>query len=189
MQQQYAPAASPRPLSGAPALLAKARPAMLFIVLPDLSEEDQMLTAARQGSTSALTQIYDAYFKPVYGFIRLRVDDAALAEDLSSEVFVRLVEAMRRRSGPRTSLRGWLFEVARNQVNDHYRSSKGFTEQALEDWQPDTRSAEMEVLAIRAATSEQTRRALRSLSSDQQEVLILRFAQKSELTGNCRADG
>jgi RNA polymerase sigma-70 factor (ECF subfamily) len=154
---------------------------MLLIVLPDLSEEDQLLAAARQGSPAALTQIYDAYFKPVYGFIRLRVDDAALAEDLASEVFVRLVEAVRRHSGPRSSLRGWLFEVARNLVNDHYRGGKGFTEQALDEWLPDTQSAEMEALAIRASSVEQTRRALRSLAPDQQEVLILRFTQNLSL--------
>lgn len=154
---------------------------MLLIVLPDLSEEDQLLVAARQGSPAALTQIYDAYFKPVYGFIRLRVDNSALAEDLASEVFVRLVEAVRRHSGPRSSLRGWLFEVARNLVNDHYRGGKGFTEQALDDWLPDTHSAEMEALAIRASSVEQTRRALRSLAPDQQEVLILRFAQNLSL--------
>ena len=154
---------------------------MLLIVLPDLSEEDQLLAAARQGSPAALTQIYDAYFKPVYGFIRLRVEDTALAEDLASEVFVRLVEAVRRHSGPRSNLRGWLFEVARNLVNDHYRGGKGFTEQALDDWLPDTRSGEMEALAIRAASVEQTRRALRSLAPDHQEVLILRFAQNLSL--------
>jgi RNA polymerase sigma-70 factor (ECF subfamily) len=181
MQSYRTETASPRPPSGAPAPIAKARPAMLLIILPDLSEEDQLLASARQGNPAALTQIFDAYFKPVYGFIRLRVDDQALAEDLASDVFVKLVEAMRRRSGPRTSLRGWLFEVARNLVNDHYRGQKGFTEQTLDEWLPDSRSAEMETLAIRAASSAQTRRALQSLSPDQQEVLILRFAQNLSL--------
>ena len=154
---------------------------MLLIILPDLSEEDQLLAAARTGSATALTQIYDAYFKPVYGFIRLRVDDPALAEDLTSDVFVRLVDAMQRRSGPRSSLRGWLFEVARNLVNDHYRGRKGFTEQTLDEWLPDSPSADLESLAIRATSAEQTRRALRTLTPDHQEVLILRFAQNLSL--------
>lgn len=181
MQQPDATAVSSRPPPGVPAHAAKARSAMLLIILPGPSEDDQLLAGARHGSPAALTSIFDTYFQPVYGFIRLRVDDPALAEDLSSEVFVRLVTAMRQRSGPRSSLRGWLFQVARNLVNDHYRARKGFTESALDDWLPDPHSADMELLAIRASSAEQTRRALRALSPDQQEVLILRFAQNLSL--------
>lgn len=181
MQSTYAMTVSPRPLTGVPAYPAKARPSMLLIILPDLSEDEQLLADARHGSPAALTRIFDTYFQPVYGFIRLRVDDPALAEDLSSEVFVRLVTAMRQRSGPRSSLRGWLFQVARNLINDHYRGRKGFAESALDDWLPDTQNADMELLAIRASSAEQTRRALHTLSPDQQEVLILRFAQNLSL--------
>lgn len=181
MQQDYALAALTRPLSGPAGLPAKARHPMLLITLPDLSEDDQLLAAARRGSPAALSGIFDHYFEPVYGFIRLRVDDAALAEDLASEVFVRLVTVMRQRQGPRSSLRGWLFRVARNLVNDHYRARKGFTESALDDWLPDPQGDDPELHAIRAATAEQTRRALRALPPDQQEVLILRFAQSLSL--------
>lgn len=167
-------------LFGAPALTAKARPAMLMIVLPEISEEDRLLTEARTGSPAALTQIYDLYFRPVYGFIRMRVDEPALAEDLTSDVFVKLVEAMRRRSGPRTSLRGWLFKVARNLVNDHYRGQKGFSELTLHEGLPGF-GGDLEMHAIHASSAEQVRRALRSLAPDHQEVLILRFAQSLSL--------
>lgn len=181
MQQFSAVTVSARRLAGAPAHPAKGRPSMLLIILPEPSEDDYLLADARHGSPAALTRIFETYFQPVYGFIRLRVDDPALAEDLASEVFVRLVSATRGRGGPRSSLRGWLFQVARNLVNDHYRGQKGFTESALDDWLPDPQQADLELLAIRAATTEQTRRALRSLSADQQEVLILRFAQSLSL--------
>jgi len=154
---------------------------MLLITLPGPNEDDQLLAAAHRGSPAALSGIFDQYFEPVYGFIRLRVDDAALAEDLASEVFVRLVTVMRQRRGPRTSLRGWLFQVARNLINDHYRARKGFTESALDEWLPGPQSDDPELRAIRSATAEQTRRALRALPPDQQEVLILRFAQNLSL--------
>jgi RNA polymerase sigma-70 factor (ECF subfamily) len=154
---------------------------MLLIILPDTGDENDLLSAASHGSPAALTRIYDSYFRPIYGFIRLRVDDHALAEDLTSEVFVRLVEATRRHAGPKSNLRGWLFQVARNLVHDHYRSGKGFTEHALEEWLPDPASGELEALAVRAASAEQTRRAIRQLAPDQQEVLILRFAQQLSL--------
>lgn len=180
--QQFKRIPAPPPVSsGAPASHAKARPAMLLIVLPDPSEEDRLLAAARSSSPASLTQIYDTYFTPIYSYIRLRVDDPALAEDLASDVFVRLVEAVGRRAGPRSSLRGWLFEVARNRLNDHYRGSGRVTHTALGDWMPDFDASDLESQAIRAASAEQVRRAVRRLAPDQQEVLILRFAQNLSL--------
>lgn len=181
MQQKHAAAALYRPLSGPAGHPAKANCPMLLITLPGPSEDDQLLAAARRGSPAALSGIFDQYFGPVYGFIRLRVDDPALAEDLASEVFVRLVTVIRQQRGPHSSLRGWLFQVARNLINDHYRTRKGFTESALSDWLPGPQSDDPELRAIRAATAEQTRRALRILPFDQQEVLILRFAQNLSL--------
>jgi RNA polymerase sigma-70 factor (ECF subfamily) len=159
---------------------AKARLFMLMIVLPDLSEEDRLLAAARTGSPAALTQIYDAYFQPIYRFIRMRVDDPSLAEDLTSDVFVKLIEASRRRKGPATNLRGWLFQVARNLVHDHYRGRKGLTEEALHDGLPGL-AGDPEAHAAQAVSAEQVRHALRRLGPEQQEVLILRFAHSLSL--------
>lgn len=65
-------------------------------------------------------QIYEAYFTPIYQYIRLRVDDTMTAEDLASDVFVKLINALRGPNAPRTSLRGWLFRVARSAVADAY---------------------------------------------------------------------
>lgn len=153
---------------------------MLNLVLPDPGDDDQLLNAARSGSPAALTEIYDAYFQPIYGFMRLRVDDPALAEDLASDVFVKLVEAMRHRAGPRTHLRGWLFGVARNLVNDHYRGQKRWSEQALHEGLPGF-GGDLEAHAIHAASAGQVRAALSQLTPDHQEVLILRFAQSLSL--------
>ncbi len=149
---------------------------MILIVLPDLPAEDRLLAQARQGNQEAIMQIYDSYFGPIYNFIRLRVDDRYMAEDLASEVFVKLINALRSRTAPRHSLRGWLFRVARNAIHDHYGRAKHFTSEALDEWLPDS-DDEPEVAFLRALDVERTRHALRMLAPDQQEVLILRFGQ------------
>src|SRR5574341_860709 len=107
---------------------------MIIIVLPDIPSEDRLLATARQGSREALMQIYEGYFPPIYNFIRLRVDDPIQAEDMASEVFVKLVEAMRGPHAPRHSLRGWLFRVARNQISDYYGRNRQLTTEALDEW-------------------------------------------------------
>lgn len=126
-------------------------------------------------------RIYDAYFGAIYGFIRLRVDDPALAEDIASAVFLKLVEAARRGKMPRLSLRGWLFRVARSELAAHYQLSAQFPTTTLEEWIPDPSGDDVEAQFLRALDAERARRALRMLAADQQEVLILRFGQRLDL--------
>ncbi len=154
---------------------------MIVIVLPDIPAEDRLLEQARSGQRNALMQIYEAYFPPIYNFIRLRVEDRQEAEDLASEVFVKLAEAFRGRNAPRHSLRGWLFQVARNAVRDHYRQNRGITTEALEEWIPAPVDDDLETQLIRSISIERARQALRMLAPDQQEVLILRFGQSLSL--------
>jgi RNA polymerase sigma-70 factor (ECF subfamily) len=154
---------------------------MIVIVLPDIGAEDRLLMQARGGDRHALMRIYEDYFPPIYNFIRLRVDDRQLAEDLASEVFVKLVDAMRGRNAPRHSLRGWLFKVARNLIHDHYRQNRQITIEALEEWIPAPMDDDLESQLIRSISTEHARHALRMLVPDQQEVLILRFGQNLSL--------
>lgn len=154
---------------------------MIVIVLPDIPVEDRLLAQARQGDQDAVMKIYNSYFPPIYNFIRLRVDDPALAEDLTSEVFIKLVTALRGRSAPRRSLRGWLFQVARNVLRDHFGQIRHLSTQALDEWLPDSPDSDPELQFMRTLSSDLIRRALRSLSADQQEVLILRFGQMLSL--------
>ncbi len=150
---------------------------MILIVLPDITIEDRLLAQAKQGDREALMRIYDTYFPPIYNFIRLRVDDTFLAEDLASDVFIKLVETLRRRNAPNHSLRGWLFKVARNLIHDHYRQNRNFTSETLEEWTPSPSDDGPEEQFLRTIQAEQARAALLNLSADQQEVLILRFGQ------------
>ena len=154
---------------------------MILIVLPDIPMEDRLLTQARQGNQEAMMQIYESYFPPIYNFIRLRVDDHQLAEDLASDVFVKLVSAFRSPNAPRHSLRGWLFRVARNVMHDHYGRTRQLATEALDEWFPSSGDEDPEIQFVRMLDVERTRHALHMLSAEQQEVLILRFGQTLSL--------
>ncbi|MCC7208025.1 MAG: sigma-70 family RNA polymerase sigma factor [Anaerolineae bacterium] len=145
--------------------------------LPDLNTEDQLMARARRGDQAAIMQIYDLYFPAVYQFIRMRVDDARHAEDLSSDVFVRLIDAFRGRNAPSRSLRGWLFRVARRELGRHFDRERRFTTEAIDEWISLPDGDEMEVQFIREMSAERARHAIQRLSTDQQEVLLLRFGQ------------
>lgn len=149
---------------------------MIIVVLPDIAVEDRLLSRARRGDENAVRDIYALYFPSIYRYIRLRVENATEAEDLASDVFVRLVKALRSANAPRSSLRGWLFQVARNGIADHHGKEKRMTMTALDEWIADG-SEDLEISSIRSLDAERARRSLSQLTSEQQEVLVFRFGQ------------
>jgi RNA polymerase sigma-70 factor (ECF subfamily) len=146
------------------------------IVLPEISLEDALLARARRGDQAALAEIYERYFPAIYQFVRLRVEDRQVAEDISGEVFVTLIDAFGNRKGPRHSLRAWLFQVARNEIFAVYGKTRHFRTTTLDEWVSVTED-DMEVDFIRSLDAERARRALQMLAPEQQEVLLLRFGE------------
>ncbi|MCA9912375.1 MAG: sigma-70 family RNA polymerase sigma factor [Anaerolineae bacterium] len=154
---------------------------MIVLVLPDISHDEALLQHARQGYRAAVGQIYEKYMESIYQFVRLRVGDAHTAEDITSIVFVTFVKTLQDGKGPRTHLRAWLFQVARNQIYDHYKRDEPLPIDTLDQWfaAPDEINPELQVL--QALNAETIRSAIRELSPDQQEVLLLRFDQQLSL--------
>ena len=153
---------------------------MIGLVLPDIRFEDELLARAKRGNQSAVMEIYDRYALALYQYVHLRVGDRALAEDITSEIFVAFIDSLQGKNAPRYSLRGWLFGVARNLIAHHYRDAGKLPQVTLEEWVPaDIKDPEAQLL--HSIDVEQTRHALRMLNTEQQEVLILRFGQLMSL--------
>lgn len=66
--------------------------------------------------------VYDRFFPRVYNYVRYRVGDRQTADDLTAEVFMRVLAKLDRYQPARGPFDAWLFAVARNAVNDHFRS-------------------------------------------------------------------
>lgn len=139
-------------------------------------DEHSALDGLRKLDSQSIAAIYDQYFSEVYRYVRYRVNDDAVAEDIASDVFVRLLEAAQKRQGPQTSLKGWLIATASNAVNDHLRRHYRRPTEALSDSMPDDSSSVQADVDLR----EQNRAvhaAYAQLTSEQQHVLALRFGQ------------
>jgi len=146
-----------------------------FIMLPE-SSDARLLAGLEKHELNAIGDIYDQYFPDVFRYIRYRIIDDAIAEDLASDVFLRLIEATRKKHGPRSSLKGWLITTASNVVNDHLRRRYRRPETDLSDSMSDPA---MDVSAEVDARSDQrrVRAAYDRLTNEQQHVLALRFGQ------------
>ena len=133
-----------------------------------------MLNRARSLDPDALTEIHDTYYVPIFRYISLRVGDHHTAEDLRSEVFMRLLHALRDKTAPQKTLRGWLYSVASRVVKDHYRKKYRVQHTELDDSFPSD-LAEPDQEVERQMTQENLQNAMRDLTEDQQNVLALRF--------------
>lgn len=150
---------------------------MIILVLPDIPTEDRLLARARQGDQTAVMQIYEGYFDAIYSYLRLRVDESMLAEDMTSEVFLKFIASLKGRNAPQQSLRGWLFRVARNVLHDHYGETRKMPTTTIEEWIRAPSDDEPEIQFMRSIDAERSQRGIRMLAAEQQEVLILRFGQ------------
>lgn len=138
--------------------------------------ESQALTGLQKLDSQSIGAIYDQYFSEVYRYVRYRIGDDSLAEDVASDVFVRLLEAAKKRQGPQTSLKGWLIATASNAVNDHLRRQYRRPEEELSDTLPDRNPG-----IVSEVDAREERRVVQNayagLTDEQQNVLALRFGQ------------
>jgi RNA polymerase sigma-70 factor (ECF subfamily) len=116
----------------------------------------------------------------VYRYARYRLGDDAIAEDLASETFVRLLESLHAGRGPDSSLRGWLMGTISNLVNDYYRKVYNKPTEPLVERIP---SESGDPVSQSEHSDRQTaiRKALSNLTRDQQHVLALRFGSGCSL--------
>ncbi len=139
-----------------------------------MQDEQALLTALKDLDPQAITRIHSEYFPVVYRYALYRVGDEAVAEDLASETFIRLLDAIHAGRGPKTSLRGWLMGTVSNLVNDHYRQVYYQPTEPLYETLP-SQSGDPVAQAERLHRVEILRAALANLTLDQQHVLTLRF--------------
>lgn len=136
----------------------------------------QELNNLRELDAKAIGAVYDQYFSEIYRYTLYRIGDQVLAEDIASDVFVRLLEAVKSGRAPRTNLRGWLIGTASHIVADHMRKKYRRPEEQISESLPDLQPGPVSEVDQR----EQNRivqSAYAQLTPDQQQVLALRFGQ------------
>jgi len=96
---------------------------MLDRTIPALADEAAWVARA-QADPAAFGALYDHYFPRIYSYIRYRVADATLADDLTATVFVRALAGLGRYETAAAPFAAWLFAIARNAVSDHLRAER-----------------------------------------------------------------
>jgi RNA polymerase sigma-70 factor, ECF subfamily len=145
---------------------------------PESSRLRALVDLAREGDTEAFGQLYDHYVSGVFRFIYYRVGSRQLAEDLTSETFVRGLRAIQRFNWQGKDFGAWLTTIARNLITDHFKSSRSRLEIVSDDvpeGRSTTSSPEDDVLAL--ISNEMLFEAVNSLPPEQRDCVLMRFIQ------------
>ncbi len=140
--------------------------------------EEQLLEAAVQYDETALGELYDRYEAKIYTYIVRRTGEPAVAEDLTAQVFLKMLEAIRNRKTWHSSFSGWLYRIAHNLVIDSYRQRRYQVQISLDDAPTLVAADQNPVQATEMKLdAERLRAAIGRLTDEQAEVVSLRFLE------------
>ncbi len=141
---------------------------------PPIPDEAHLVRQAQSGDADSFARLYDGYVERVYRYVFFRVSDDEMAEDITSQVFLKAWENLDHYHSGSSPFLAWLYTIARNQVIDHYRARKqsvsideAVSLPAKDETVDEQVQSRFELQAMRDA--------LQYLTEEQQQVLTLRF--------------
>jgi len=144
------------------------------------ANDGQMIAEARSEPT-AFVRLYRRHYDAVFRYCVHRLFDRHMAEDITAEVFLKVVENLGRFRGNERQFRNWLYKVASNAVNDYLRKTarrNGFLKRAREQTNSQVANCgepSTEKLAL-------LREAMFELKPRYQTIITLRFFESLKLT-------
>lgn len=136
-----------------------------------------LVLRAKTGESDAFGTLYDRYVDLVYRYIYFRVGSHPLAEDLTSETFLRALRRVADFTWQGRDFGAWLVTIARNLVADHFKSGRyrlEITTGEVLDVPVDGAHIP-ENAVVTALVNDRLLRAVRDLNPEQQECVVLRF--------------
>jgi len=142
--------------------------------MPDSCNSD-LVARAQGGDVDAIGGLYDQHHESIFRYLWLRLGDRHVAEDLTGDVFMRMLTALPNYRSVGLPFRAWLYRIAHNLMVDHFRKTNNRVSVPLDeieeqhDESDPTSADEQKLLVARVSC------ALSQLDQNQREVIILRF--------------
>ncbi len=152
-----------------------------------MMNDQQLLAQAKQLDPAALHALHQRFYEPVARYIGFKVGDPHTVEDLSGEVFVRVIQGLKRGQAWQDSPQGWIMGIARHVVADFYRQRERMSEVELNEGL----TAATETSPVHQATLNERKRlleqAIQQLGTEQRDVILLRFMEGIDIQGVAKA--
>ncbi|SDI93071.1 RNA polymerase sigma-70 factor, ECF subfamily [Frankineae bacterium MT45] len=137
-----------------------------------------LVKRAQNGDGEAFGALYDRYVDAVFRFIFYRVHDQQLAEDFTSETFLRALRRISVITYQGRDIGAWFMTIARNIVLDHVKSARNRLEFTTGEVVEDERSEPSpEAAVLTMLSNDRLMAAVNALGDEQRECVVLRFIQ------------
>jgi len=140
-----------------------------------MSEEQDLVTRAVQGDADAFGELYESNFDRVYRYLYVRLGNQAEAEDLTQEVFSKVLEAIGTFQWRNVPFASWLFRIAHNKMIDYIRREKRVERDESDEAVLSLDDSDPADMAEHNLQLEKVRHNIGKLSPAQREVIWLRF--------------
>ena len=142
----------------------------------EMTAEWEIVRRAQSFDNDAIRQLYEKYFPKIYNYAFMQMGDVHAAEDLASDVMLKMIESIQKYSFRGLPFGPWVFRIARNRLIDLHRRRKRRGEVDLSETLS-TALANPQVLAERALERGQLQIALKHLTDEQRQVIVLKFIE------------
>jgi RNA polymerase sigma-70 factor, ECF subfamily len=138
----------------------------------------RLVTLAQAGDGEAFGQLYDRYVDIVFRFVYYRVNDRGMAEDFTSETFLRALRRISTITYQGRDIGAWFITIARNIVLDHMKSARHRLEITTADTiEGKESSPSPETAVLDGLSSDRLMAAVNQLGAEQRDCVMLRFIQ------------
>ena len=144
--------------------------------MADKMSEEQLIKRAKLGDKVAISTLYEKHVDQIFRYIAYRVPEND-AEDLTAEVFVRMVESLPKFEYTGAPFEAWLYRIASARVADFHRKRGRRQVDEISEAMSDEKPLPEEKIQEKQE-HRQLREALSQLSPEDQQILILRFVER-----------
>ena len=154
-------------------------------------EAERLLVERAKTDPLAFGRLFDTYYDRILGYIVNRTTDVYVAQELTSNVFYSAMKSMGRFRWRRVPFSAWLYRIATNEVNGHYRRQARFQTMDIRDTpdgeltDPNT-GVDVEIIEAQQAVAEkkmflEMHAAISELDSKYQDVIVLHYFEGKSL--------
>jgi RNA polymerase sigma-70 factor (ECF subfamily) len=134
-----------------------------------------LVERAQKGERAALEELYLIHFDRIYSYLHVSVGNRHDAEDLTTQTFLKMLEAIGKFKWQAAPFSAWLFRIAHNLAMDHFRANKRWQpEEDVPEPEPDEDTS-AEAGAMESIGRKSMLELIDDLSHEQQQVLTLKF--------------
>ncbi len=135
----------------------------------------KLVERAQQGDRAALEELYLIHFDRIYSYLHMSVGNRHDAEDLTTQTFLKMLESIGKFRWQSAPFSAWLFRIAHNLAMDHFRARRRWQPEEEVPEPPGEEEPSAELQAMHSIGRQSMLALIEDLSSEQQQVLTLKF--------------